>query len=97
MPKKLKLDVSRLEVETFEPLRLGDGRGTVRGLDSWWTEGFTCPQGCDDGSRAPGCEPGSDWISCPQTCDYTCDDPSCGETVCQNTCLLLPETNCGCQ
>ena len=64
MRKKLKLDVDRLEVETFKTAQSPAGGGTVRGHG--YTEGYTC-------------QPCTDWMSCPNTCDVTCS-PACEDT-----------------
>ena len=53
--KKVKLDLDRLVVESFDAEPVRKDRGTVRGHESGWP--FTC-------------YPCSDWDSCPATCDY---------------------------
>lgn len=55
--KKLRLDLDRLEVESFgpEPARM-DREGTVQAQQS----------GVDT------CYPCTDWDSCPRSCDASC-------------------------
>jgi hypothetical protein len=87
---KLKLDLDRLVVETFDTLTAGGAiPGTVKAFQASvqvCVESYdapTCPDTCADTcgfscTRTQG-------YTCPATCWYTCDDASC------NTCL----THCG--
>ncbi|HEX6911784.1 MAG TPA: hypothetical protein VF142_15380 [Longimicrobium sp.] len=87
---KLKLDLDRLVVESFDTIAAdGVKSGTVdafqvsvvRCLIS--VDAPTCPDTCADTCDF-SCTRTQDY-TCPNTCGNTCDDASC------NTCL----TNCG--
>ena len=79
--KKVRLDVERPSVESFDTAGERGEAGTVRGNMSVFPQEPTEPRYC------------TRWDTC-QTCGQTCFDPSCEETICQATCLL-PDT-CGC-
>lgn len=72
MPKKLKLDVERLEVETFSASQVPAGRGTVRGRDAGsetcpGTDWISCPNTCA-GTCDLACED-TFWRSCNWSCE----------------------------
>jgi hypothetical protein len=80
MPKKLKLDINNLKVQSFvtslenrDKTKIKAGADKTRDYDT-----FPCNT-CDD-----PCEP-----SFGGTCVYTCDG------TCLNTCDCSPETYCG--
>ena len=78
MRSKLKLDVERLQVESFAVQGQETERGTVRGLAA--TEEMSV---CDGGGTCAG-----SCVTCDVTCGYSCDW-SCGGTCqasCEGTC-----------
>lgn len=81
--KKIRLELDRLEVESFEaePDR-GRGRGTVRG-NMPWTELVTRCQCTDWETCVESCGGSCELTLCSPTCQLvTCYDPSCVEGEC---------------
>lgn len=77
-PRKLRLELDQLQVETFQPEQRTVGRGTVRGHDPYDTstgDFAGCPCQTRENTCAGSCAP-----SCQFTCPGRagCDD---GETV----------------
>jgi hypothetical protein len=73
--RKLKLELDRLEVESFDTASTQKRKGTVIG-----EELCTCNTYCGQ-ATCPGCP------TCDNTCAYTCDDATCPACpTCANTC-----------
>lgn len=89
MTNKIRLNVDSLVVETFSTAEVAAPRGTVHGY------GSELP--CDNPDTAQAtCECqtaqtcGQNTCTCPANTygQYTCAEPSCGLTYCQDTCDL---------
>jgi hypothetical protein len=82
--RMLKLDIDKLEVDSFETNGAGEERGTVHG--HYPTQYATCV------TSVCGCS-GADGLSCEVTCDATCY-ASCDGTCerCTGNCYLTGTT-----
>jgi hypothetical protein len=74
MPTKLRLDLDRLFVDSFDTAVRDAETGTVFGEDCTCPTNCTCP-GC------PTCDETCDGYTCLASCEETCD-PSCQWTDC---------------
>jgi len=86
--RKLKLDVSELQVESFDIVREGR-KGTVRGLETFVgdTDCGTCnPNSFGGTCQIFGCDTGGQ-------CTYTCE--TSWEGTCHETCITCATMNCG--
>jgi hypothetical protein len=84
--KKLRLELDRLRVETFELAAPGAASGTVAGHDS-----ATGPEEPDTIVSTCDCPPTAGQATCGNpTCAWTCTCPgtsvTCGEYTCNHTC-----------
>ncbi len=88
--KKIRLNVESLVVETFSTADAVGPRGTVHGYGSEApcdyidTAQATCE--CQNPTAHTAC--GQSTCTCPANTygQYTCAEPSCGLTYCQDTC-----------
>ncbi|HEX8905064.1 MAG TPA: hypothetical protein VF771_09505 [Longimicrobiaceae bacterium] len=81
--RKLKLDLDKLQVDTFETAEEGRGAGTVEAFRVRAVTGYplSCWQSCWPDDTCPGCTEGCATntcdATCPATCPYSCDT-DCG-------------------
>lgn len=92
-PRKLRLALNDLQVESFDPAARGGGKlGTVIARDGTTTNTYTGEgiDGCDCQTRANTC-----YGSCPASCHDTCngwpgcDVPETEAATCPYTCYWL--------
>lgn len=88
MKKKLKLELSDLAIESFNPIGPDEppGSGTVVGLATWTCDPneLTCGYPCDADT----------WVQCTngEACTFTYCPPTTGEVTTVGTCLTVCAT-----